>query len=90
MSIKKSFFAIIITGYFLTACSNNAIKQEPEATINSDVEEKYQWDLSDLYADLKAWEAARLKVASEIQQLSKLQGSLGKNAQSLHRSLINI
>jgi oligoendopeptidase F len=83
MSIKKSFFAIIITGYFLTACSNNAIKQEPEATINSDVEEKYQWDLSDLYADLNAWEAARLKVASEIQQLSKLQGSLGKNAQSL-------
>mgnify|MGYP001379665271 FL=1 len=83
MSIRKSFFAIIITGYFLTACSNNAIKQEPEATINSDVEEKYQWDLSDLYADLKAWEAARLKVASEIQQLSKLQGSLGKDAQSL-------
>ena len=83
MSIKKSFFAIIITGYFLTACSNNAIKQEPEVTINSNVEEKYQWDLSDLYADLKAWEAARLKVASEIQQLSKLQGSLGKNAQSL-------
>ena len=83
MSIRKSFFSIIITGYFLTACSNNAIKQEPEATINSDVEEKYQWDLSDLYADLKAWEAARLKVASEIQQLSKLQGSLGKDAQSL-------
>jgi oligoendopeptidase F len=83
MSIKKSFFAIIITGYFLTACSNNAIKQEPEVTINSNVEEKYQWDLSDLYTDLNAWEAARLTVAREIQQLSKLQGSLGKNAQSL-------
>ena len=47
------------------------------------IDEKYIWDLTDLYADLNSWDSARLEVAKKIQQLPKLQGSLGDSAQSL-------
>ena len=83
MITKKSFYALIVTGCFLTACSGNPVNLDSETTINNVDEEKYKWDLSDLYTDTDAWETARLDVAHQIGQLTKLQGTLGESSQSL-------
>ena len=83
MIIKKSFFAIVVTGYFLTACSTSSISPTPTINSTDITEEKYTWDLSDLYVDLNTWEDARLAVAEQVKALSKLQGTLGESAESL-------
>jgi len=50
---------------------------------NIQVAEKYLWDLSDLFANLDAWEAARSEAAKHIEELKALQGTLGQGPQSL-------
>ena len=83
MKITKNIFSLIFISYFLTACTVNPIKSAPEINEKPAIEEKYQWDLSDLYSDLAAWEDARLTVAEQVKELSKLQGTLGESAESL-------
>lgn len=47
------------------------------------VNEKYIWDLTDLYPSASAWSQAKVKVDSDLAALKKYQGTLGKNAKSL-------
>lgn len=42
-----------------------------------------QWDLTDLYPDAAAWDAARLKVLAAIPSLTQYQGRLGESAETL-------
>jgi oligoendopeptidase F len=49
--------------------------------------EKYVWDLTDLYQDERAWEAARKYVLGTIPQIEKLKGTLGTSAQALQKGL---
>ena len=83
MKITKNIFNLFFMSYFLTACTANSINSAPEINEKTAIDEKYQWDLSDLYSDLAAWEDARLTVAKQVKELAKLQGTLGKSAQSL-------
>jgi oligoendopeptidase F len=83
MKITKNIFSLIFISYFLTACTVNPIKSAPEINEKPAIEEKYQWDLSDLYPDLAAWEDARIAVAQQVKELPILQGTLGDSAESL-------
>lgn len=47
------------------------------------VEEKYTWDLSVMYADDAAWEADFKLVQEKLPQLSAIQGSLGESSSQL-------
>jgi oligoendopeptidase F len=53
---------------------------EEEARV---VDEKYIWNLTDLYATPEAWSAARETVLADIEKLNDLKGTLGESAQSL-------
>ncbi len=46
------------------------------------------WDLSDLYADDAAWDAARRKVLNDIPGLLKFKGTLGTSAETLAAALV--
>lgn len=82
MNLLLKLYGIISLTFFLTACANGPenfdLKQNP--TPNND---QYQWDLSDLYPDLAAWEDARIAVAQQVRELPTLQGTLGDSAKSL-------
>ena len=45
------------------------------------------WNLSTLYADDAAWDAARVKLLAQLPQLKALQGTLGNSASSLLAAL---
>ncbi|MGB1158963.1 MAG: oligoendopeptidase F [Porticoccaceae bacterium] len=82
MKIKLFFLVWILS--FTLSCeqSGNSPSVDP-APDNIQVAEKYLWDLSDLFANLDAWEAARSEAAKQIEGLKSLQGTLGEGPQSL-------
>src|SRR2546421_2248019 len=53
----------------------------------STVDEKYTWNLADIYPDLAAWRAAKDAVARELPRLRTYQGKLGSSAQLLADAL---
>ena len=85
--MNKKIYLILVACCLFSACDDVPAPYidtiANEESIAKPVDEKYIWDLTDLYPDLNAWESARLDVAKQIQQLAKLQGSLGNSAQSL-------
>lgn len=51
---------------------------------------RYEWDLTDIYADVSAWEAAMEEVAARIERLPEFQGSLGDSASAMLTALREI
>ncbi|HLQ79244.1 MAG TPA: oligoendopeptidase F [Terriglobia bacterium] len=47
------------------------------------VDEKYKWNLADIYSSEAAWEAAKVKVAAEIPAVAQYQGRLLSSAATL-------
>ena len=82
MTLNTKNYAIFLLTIFLTACVGIGKSIEKETTIAAPIDDKYIWDLSDLYPDLSAWEAARNDAAQKITQLEKFQGTLGKSSKS--------
>ena len=82
MNLLFKLYVIISLSLFLNACANGPEKLDLKQDLTPD-NSQYQWDLSDLYSDLAAWEDARLTVAEQVKELSKLQGTLGESAESL-------
>src|ERR1051325_5108190 len=46
----------------------------------SAVDEKYKWNLADIYPDLAAWRRAKEAIAGELPRLRDYQGKLGSSA----------
>jgi oligoendopeptidase F len=47
----------------------------------------YEWDLTELYPSLEAWEAERQRLLSDIDGIEAFRGTLGDNSDSLHAAL---
>jgi oligoendopeptidase F len=81
---KKLHVLLIVVCCLLVACDQSSEKaiDNPPPTAEP-VDEKYIWDLTDLFTDLEAWESARSESLQQIKQLETLKGTLGNSAQSL-------
>src|SRR5512145_2981944 len=51
------------------------------------VDEKYTWNLSDVYPDVTAWRAAKARVAAQVPRMRAFAGRLGSSAQTLAEAL---
>jgi oligoendopeptidase F len=51
------------------------------------VDEKYTWNLSDVYPDVAAWRAAKARVAGQVPRMRAFAGRLGSSAQTLAEAL---
>jgi oligoendopeptidase F len=51
------------------------------------VAEKYQWDVTDLFASREAWEQGVVAVEEQVKQLGACQGTLAQSAQQLAKCL---
>lgn len=60
-----------------------ASPEEAPAAEAKDVDPRWNWDLSTLYADLAAWDKARLEVLEQAKAVAALQGSLKQGPQAL-------
>ncbi len=86
----KEISSIAIAAFILAGCVTATAKEDtadsaaPNAATR--VDEKYTWDLTDLYPTPAAWEETRQGVLKDVEGLKSLQGSLGKSAKSLRET----
>ncbi|MGH9255706.1 MAG: oligoendopeptidase F [Vicinamibacterales bacterium] len=51
------------------------------------IDEKYTWNLADVYPDVVRWRAEKARIASEVPQVRAFAGRLGSSAQTLAEAL---
>src|SRR5688500_19911055 len=51
------------------------------------VEDKFKWNLADIYPSLEAWRAEKTKIAAEVPRVRAFAGKLGSSAQTLAEAL---
>ena len=61
-----------------------------KARKRSEVEEKYTWDLTPMYADLEAYEADFAKAKEMIAEFAVYEGSLGQSADQLAKAVTDL
>lgn len=76
-------FALVCLMCFQNVSAQTASTNEAEI-------EKYEWDLTDLFATTADWEAAFQTVSDRIEKLPELKNTLGKNAKTMAASLTEI
>lgn len=69
--------AAILCG--MTVIPFNAMAQKER----SEIEEKYKWNVYDLYANDEAWEAKKAELTGKIKEVASFKGTLGKSAENL-------
>jgi oligoendopeptidase F len=74
--------AIIVTLMVLVAWTGTTIAEEETLFYENreDIPEQYRWDLSIIFPDLDAWEAAYTKVESQIPELAAFKDRIGESA----------
>lgn len=78
---------VFLSLVFIIFCSSSIAQTEPSSHQQT---KQIRWDLTDLYADEAAWQAAFDASKEDIEALKALKGSLGKSAKSLSRGLTAI
>ena len=85
-SIKPLFFRLV-TCLLLVASSSVFAKGVPE---RSDIDIRYKWDLTGMYADATAWEAERERFLQKLPTLSAHRGKLGESGARLLQAIESI
>ena len=75
---------ILFTITILFFLSNNVFTQPIE---RDQVEEKYKWNLSDIYPSVDAWQADINMLKTEVEKLADFKGTLGESSESLYNAL---
>ena len=82
-TMKLTAIAFAVALVTLAAPLTQAATTPAPSTTSSAANPPALWNLTSLYADDAAWDAARQKVLAEIAQLKTLQGTMGSSAASL-------
>lgn len=72
------------------AASVSALAWQPSLAAEQAPQSQIEWDLTDIYVDEQAWQAAADEVSEQIAELKKLKDTIGKNAKSLAEGLEQI
>jgi len=73
---------LLTTGFFM-----NDISAAPKDNSRAEVDEKYKWNLSDLYETKSDWENAKNAISGKFDKINEYKGKLGDSAQSLFEAL---
>lgn len=87
--MKKNTFICVVGFVFLcmnyTAHSQTTLSSAGKT--RDQIEEKYKWNLKDIYATQAEWEKDKASLPALIENASKIKGKLGASATSLYNSL---
>src|SRR3990172_2010585 len=75
---------ILLTITLLFFLTNNAFTQPIE---RDQVEEKYKWNLGDIYPSVEVWQADVDRLNAEVEKLADFKGTLGESSESLSKAL---
>jgi oligoendopeptidase F len=59
----------------------------PKAKERADIEEKYTWNLKDIYPSVEAWQKDKLQIASRLTDIEKFKGKLSSSGGTLKEAL---
>ena len=99
-TIRSSLLAgLSLSALLLAGCASTAVAEQPDtsgvetaaaASEAPAVDEKYVWDLTDLYATAADWNAARLAVLERVETLKTYEGTLGESAEAMAAAMTDI
>lgn len=79
---------VLIPLSLVLAASGAAVQQESgKVPERSEIEQRYKWDLTDMYADSDAWEADFAACRTAIDELAALRGTVGQSPEALLKLL---
>lgn len=73
--------------FMLGLVMNNVLAKDKS---RSEIDDKYKWNLQDLYESKDAWRAEKARVAEEFKKIPAYKGKLGESAKTLLDAMINI
>lgn len=77
---NRILLSLLIPGALVIAPSVNAQSAVPE---RDEIDERYKWDLTDMYASVEAWEADFDRVEQLLEEADSFQGRLSESGQIL-------
>ena len=88
--ITQILFIMMILSGLISCETTEQGSDQPESSAakeRSDIEDKYKWNLADLYPDLASWESAKEAIKPEFDKIAEYQGSLDKSGKGLYDAL---
>lgn len=80
MKALNLFFVLL----FVVVSSTSIFAQE---LTRDEVDDRYKWNLNDIFTSMEEWETAKAEVKNDISELAEYQGKLGKDAETLYTFL---
>ena len=77
---------VMLLGMLTSFDSVKSLTDDPSKD-RTKIDDKYKWNLKDLYPDDSQWYADKEKIALEFDKVKTIKGSLGKSAESLLEGL---
>ncbi len=85
---EKLNLIFVLAMIMLLACGSLIPSYAGENDGNrANVEEKYKWNLKDLYPSLDGWKNEKEKIGARFSEISKYKGTLGQSASQLKEAL---
>jgi len=81
-TLMITVIVLLTTGFFM-----NDISAAPKDKIRADIDDKYKWNLADLYETKSDWENAKNAITGKFTKIGEYKGKLGDSAQSLFEAL---
>jgi len=73
---------LVLVTLFITATQFNA-----QEILRKDVEDKYKWNLADMYGSVSEWQAEKEQLRNSINDIVKYKGILGESPDQLHGAI---
>jgi oligoendopeptidase F len=81
MKLRRALTTALITGLLFNA--GHVLAEEPAEEEGQAVDERWIWNLNDLYPSVEAWQTDHDKVEASFEDLKACEGKLGESAESL-------
>ncbi len=78
---KKNVLLFLVLSFFFTTLTTSQVKDR------IDIEDKYKWDLTDLYASKDDWKKAKEEIEARLPKVVKYRGKLGESAENLYYTM---
>ena len=88
--ITQIVIVMVILNGLISCESTDQGTQKPETSAakeRSEIDNKYKWNLEDLYQDRSSWEEAKEKIKPEFDKISKHQNTISRSGKGLYEGL---
>lgn len=67
----------------ISMMSANMAAAKPSTLVRDEIDSKFKWDLTDLYADWNSWEADKANVVAMLDKIAEYKGTLNQGSEHL-------